>query len=209
MIQKETKFQFTQVIKIMSNKEDIQKELQTLNEEYEKIRKKMLGLKSELAEMTLDGDYEFTGRDGEKVKLSEMFGDKKYLYTVHNMGKGCSYCTMWADGFNSNYTYIEKKGSFVLISPDAPDVMTEFTNSRDWKFKCYSSEGNTFTKDVGFYVENEEGKGHVYPGVSAFEKLDDGTIKRVALDYFGPTDFYCSVWHFYDLLPNEDVSVFS
>lgn len=193
----------------MGNKELIQKELESLNEQYEKIRKKMLELKSELAVLTLESDYEFTAKDGSKIKLSEMFGDKKYLYTIHNMGKGCSYCTMWADGFNSNYKYIEKKGAFVLISPDDPDVMKEFVDSRGWEFNCYSSKGNTFTKDVGFYAENEEGKGHVYPGVSVFERQEDGTVKRVSLDYFGPTDFYCYVWHFYDLLPDEDVSVYS
>ena len=44
-------------------------------------------------------DYELSGPAG-KVRLSELFGDKNDLIVVHNMGKSCPYCTLWADGFN-------------------------------------------------------------------------------------------------------------
>src|SRR4051812_42025789 len=45
-------------------------------------------------------DYTFHGWSNEEVTLNELFGDKKELIVIHNMGKRCSYCTMWADGFS-------------------------------------------------------------------------------------------------------------
>src|SRR6266481_1402041 len=44
-------------------------------------------------------DYTFATPDG-PVRLSQLFGDKASLFVIHNMGAGCPYCTLWADGFN-------------------------------------------------------------------------------------------------------------
>ena len=44
-------------------------------------------------------DYEFTNTEG-KVRLSELFGQHEDLILIHNMGVSCSYCTLWADGYN-------------------------------------------------------------------------------------------------------------
>ena len=44
-------------------------------------------------------DHVLFGLDGEK-RLSDLFGDADDLILIHNMGKGCPYCTLWADGFN-------------------------------------------------------------------------------------------------------------
>jgi hypothetical protein len=46
-------------------------------------------------------DYEFSTIEGQ-VRLSELFADKEYLLVIHNMGAGCRYCTLWADGFNGS-----------------------------------------------------------------------------------------------------------
>jgi predicted dithiol-disulfide oxidoreductase (DUF899 family) len=44
-------------------------------------------------------NYTFTTIDGE-TSLLDMFGGKDRLLLIHNMGQGCRYCTLWADGFN-------------------------------------------------------------------------------------------------------------
>src|SRR5215469_7711181 len=41
-------------------------------------------------------DYEFSTAEG-KVRLSELFREKQYLFVIHNMGAGCRYCTLWAE----------------------------------------------------------------------------------------------------------------
>ena len=180
---------------------EIKKELQTLEQEISDRRKKMIGLNAKLAEKDVTEDYVFTKPDGSNVKLSEMFGNQKYLFAIHNMGRSCSYCSMWADGFSSIFHHLDKKGAFVLVSPDSPEIQTEHAKKRGWKFPMVSDQGNTFTSDMGYVVDK-----NYWPGVSVFEKSDDGKIKRVNKDYFGPGDFYCSVWSFIDLLPNENVT---
>jgi predicted dithiol-disulfide oxidoreductase (DUF899 family) len=112
------------------------------------------------------------------------------------MGPGCSYCTLWADGFNGFTPHLEDRAAFVVISPTTPAKQREFADGRGWTFKMASAEGTTFIKDMGF----EPNPGEVWPGVSTFRKQDDGRIVRVSRDYLGPGDVYCSVWHLFDML---------
>jgi len=196
---------------IMSSKltpeetKNIEQELAGIEKNIETLRKKKIELNSKLAEMDVK-DYTLKDREGKDVKLSEMFRDQNYLILVHNMGKGCSYCTMWADGFKDTYKEIAKKAPFVLVCPDTPEVHKQFADAHGWNYPTYSAAGTDFIFDMG-YDFIKEGKHNYWPGVSVFEKLKDGSIKRVAKDYFGPGDFYCNIWHFLDLLPTEDIDV--
>ena len=196
---------------IMSSKltpeetKNVEQELAGIEKNIETLRKKKIELNSKLAEMDVK-DYTLKDREGKDVKLSEMFRDQNYLILVHNMGKGCSYCTMWADGFKDTYKEIAKKAPFVLVCPDTPEVHKQFADAHGWNYPTYSAAGTDFIFDMG-YDFIKEGKHNYWPGVSVFEKLKDGSIKRVAKDYFGPGDFYCNIWHFLDLLPTEDIDV--
>ena len=183
----------------------IEQELGDIEKKIEEMRKKKIELNSKLAEMDVK-DYTLQDRNGKEVKLSEMFGDKNHLILVHNMGRSCSYCTLWADGFKDTYKEIEKKAPFVLVSPDTPEVHKKFAESHEWNYPTYSAAGTDFIFDMG-YDFIKEGKHNYWPGVSVFEKMADGSIKRIAKDYFGPGDFYCNIWHFLDLLPSENITI--
>lgn len=183
----------------------IETEIKEIETNLQKLRKKKIELNSKLADMEVK-DYILKDRDGNDVKLSEMFGEKNHLILVHNMGRSCPYCTMWADGFKDTYKEIEKKAPFVLVSPDKPEVQKKFAESRGWDYKTYSAADSDFIFDMGYDVI-KEGKHNYWPGVSVFEKEKDGNMRRVAKDYFGPGDFYCNIWHFLDLLPNENITV--
>lgn len=176
--------------------EKTEKKLKKLQGEIEEARKKYIKIVSKQAKMDIE-DYILKDRDGNDVKLSEMFGDKENLILIHNMGKSCSYCTLWADGFSGVTYFMEKKAAFVLVSPDPSEVQKEFADSRGWKFKMYSGAGSTFIKDMGYYTD----AGSYWPGVSVFHKDSSGKITRISKDFFGPGDFYSSPWHFFDLLP--------
>ncbi len=141
------------------------------------------------------GDYTFAIPDGE-VSLADLFVGKRDLLVVHNMGKRCSYCTMWADGFNGLLRHLEDRAAFVLASPDEPRVQRAFAEERGWKFRMVSTMGSSFNADLGF--EPEHGK--VAPGVSALYKQDDGTIVRTGKAVFGPGDLFNSAWPMFDLL---------
>lgn len=188
-----------------AEKKSIEKELMEIENQIESIRKKKIELNSKLAAMDVK-EYTLKDREGKDIKLTELFGDKNYLILIHNMGKGCPYCTMWADGFKDTYKEIEKKASFVLVSPDSPEVHKEFAESRNWGFRSYSASGTDFIYDMG-YDFIKDGKHNYWPGVSVFEKKEDGTMVRVAKDFFGPGDFYCNIWHFLDLLPTENITI--
>ena len=101
---------------------------------------------------------------------------------------------------------VEKKAAFILVSPDKPEVHKVFDESRGWGFRSYSSDGSEFTYDLGYEVR-KDGKSYYWPGVSVLEKRADGSVVRVTKDFFGPGDFFCNVWHFYDLLPTEDITM--
>ncbi len=186
----------------MAQKE-FENELKDVSAQLETLRKKRIELLAKIGEKEMPEDYTFQNFDGTTVKFSELFGDQKYLFIVHNMGKSCSYCTMWADAFNGTFENIQKKGAFVFITADPVDSFKELKESKGWKFRAVSCHGTTFAKDTDFYFD---GKGN-YPGISVFEKLEDGKIKRLSKDYFGPTDYYNNAWHVIDLLPTENITL--
>jgi predicted dithiol-disulfide oxidoreductase (DUF899 family) len=175
------------------------KKLQEIEADLTKSRKKMLNVLGKMARMDVQ-DYVLKNREGQEVKLSGLFDGKEDLILIHNMGRSCSYCTMWADGFNGIFKHIQNRAGFALVSPDPPEIQREFADSRGWKFPMFSGSESTFIKDMGYQTE----KGDYWPGASVFHKDENGNITRISKTYFGPGDFYCSVWHFFDMLPRHE-----
>jgi predicted dithiol-disulfide oxidoreductase (DUF899 family) len=140
-------------------------------------------------------DYEFTSGDG-PVRLSDLFGERDDLILIHNMGVACSYCTLWADGYNGIHQHVITRAAFVVTSPDRPTVQRKFAESRGWKFPMVSHAGSTFAADMGYISP----KGAWMPGVSVFRREGDA-IRRVSDTGFSPGDDFCTLWHFFDLLP--------
>jgi predicted dithiol-disulfide oxidoreductase (DUF899 family) len=139
-------------------------------------------------------DYQFATLNG-KVALSTLFGTKETLIVIHNMGTGCSSCTLWADGFNGVYPHLRDRAAFVVSSPDAPDEQQAFAADRGWKFPMVSTQGCSFAEDMGYRAN-----GRSMPGVSVF-KRQAGKIMRVSDTSFSPGDDFCAVWHLFDLMP--------
>ncbi|GAB4316507.1 MAG: DUF899 family protein [Candidatus Zixiibacteriota bacterium] len=171
-------------------------ELQAAEKELEALRRRVVELRRKAGAQTV-GDYTLKDPDGNPVQLSSLFGDRNDLIIIHNMGRGCRYCTLWADGFTGFLPHIEDRAAFAVVSPDEPSVMKAFAEGRGWTFRILSNHGGTFTRDVGF-----ENDGKVSPGVSTFHRDPDGTIRRVGCAVFGPGDDFCAIWHIFDLLDN-------
>lgn len=171
---------------------DIQKLEMEIIEKKKRLAEMRRGIKGEQV-----ANYDFVTSHNKPISLLELFGDKEELLVVHNMGKSCSYCTMWADGFNSVYHHIIRKASFVVSSPDSPADQENFAAERRWIFPMVSTKENSFKEDMGFVLE-----GMNYPGVSVFTKDEEGKIYHHAKTFFGPGDDFCSVWSFFDLLPS-------
>ena len=169
-------------------------EIANLSRQIEDLKEKLSAARRRATPEPIQ-DYDLTSSTGEHVRLSDLFGDKDDLLVIHNMGRGCRYCTMWADGFASMLPHIEDRTAFVLVSPDEPDVQREFAESRGWPFRMASAAGTTFNQDLGFAND----KGEALPGVSALHRRN-GAIVRTGQDQFGPGDDYAPAWRLFDLL---------
>ena len=134
-------------------------------------------------------DYAFQTLDGE-TSLSQLFGEREQLLVVHNMGQGCRYCTLWADGFNGLLAHLESVLSVVLVSKDAPAVQRRFAHSRGWRFRMASHGGGAYIQEQGVFGEAEN-----YPGAVVYER-QGATMLRKNACVFGPGDLYCAVWPF-------------
>lgn len=174
---------------------DIQAQIDALGAEIIAKKQEFYALCKQVPRFAVK-DYALLTPEGETVHLSDLFGDKDELILVHNMGKQCPYCTLWADGLNGVYQHLENRAGFVISTPDAPEVMQAFADSRGWKFRMVSTQSSTLKIDLGF----EDDKGYYMPGVSTLIKEADGTIQHVAKNWFGPGDDFCSVWYLFDML---------
>jgi predicted dithiol-disulfide oxidoreductase (DUF899 family) len=170
-------------------------QISALEKDIEAKKKELVVLRKAVQPTNVD-DYELKRPDGSSVQLSELFGEYDEMLLIHNMGTGCAYCTLWADGFNSFWPYFRTKSAFVLSSPDPVSKMAPFVASRGWDYPVVSTNGSTLAADFGMYTEAEG----YWPGFTVLKKHADGTITRHGQSYFGPGDDYCAIWPMFDLL---------
>jgi predicted dithiol-disulfide oxidoreductase (DUF899 family) len=172
-------------------------EIESLEQEIQEKSQRLAELKRAMPRERVE-DYTLAGWDG-PVALSSLFAGKKDLIVIHNMGKGCRYCTLWADGFNGVWRHLADRAGFVVCSPDPIETQRAFAASRRWEFRMVSGQGSTFIQDMGF-----RGEKSWMPGVSTFHRADDGSIERVARAEFGPYDLFCALWHLIALLADGE-----
>src|ERR1700751_5523887 len=142
---------------------DASEKLGHYRQQIANLRGKMRELQQSVEPVEV-GDYEFSTIEGQ-VRLSELFADKEYLLVIHNMGAGCRYCTLWADGFNEILPHIENRAAFVVASPDDPLAQQKFSTARGWHFRMVSYRDTGFARDMGY--RSDDGW---LPGVSVFRK---------------------------------------
>jgi predicted dithiol-disulfide oxidoreductase (DUF899 family) len=163
--------------------------------EITEVRKKMRQAQAEIEPQAV-GDYVFSTPMG-PVRLADLFGRHEDLMVVHNMGTSCPNCTLWADGYNGIHHHVVTRAAFVVSSPDPPAVQQAFAAGRGWKFPMVSHQHTTFAADMGYVSET----GRWRPGISVFRRAGS-TIQRVSDAAWSPGDDFCTLWHFFDLLPD-------
>ena len=137
-------------------------------------------------------DYSFETLDGD-VRLSSLFGGRERLLVIHNMGQGCRYCTLWADGINGVLPHLEDSFAVALVSKDSPEVQRRMALDRGWKFRIASHNGGPYMTEqcsAGDYAN--------FPGAAIYRRQED-QIMRCSRTAFGPGDLYSPVWHFLGL----------
>ena len=158
---------------------DIEQKIHTLMERLAKLQQSNRG--NEVI------NYSFSTIEGE-INLLDLFGEKDKLLLIHNMGQGCRYCTLWADGFNGFLPHLESTISVVLVSKDAPQLQRKFANSRGWRFRLASHGGGEYIQEQSVMKDSNN-----MPGAVVYER-DGAKIYRKNDCVFGPCDTYCSMW---------------
>ena len=179
--------------------DNLKNEIKQLYAEIEDRRKRIINLRKELPHEEIN-NYVFTDLSGQSVNLLDLFGDSDELLLIHNMGKECRYCTMWADGFRGYSEILSDRMPWVLTSPNDYQTLKAFSEPRGWNYNVLSYHGSSFAHDLGF-ARDKDGKTFYDPGVSALIRKGD-RIYRTGSDGFGPGDMYNPAWHFFDLFPN-------
>ena len=132
-------------------------------------------------------NYRFATLSGE-VSLLDLFAGRERLLAIHNMGQGCRYCTLWADGFNGLLGHLEDAMAVVLLSKDAPAVQRNFANSRNWRFRLASHGGGGYIREQTVMRDQTN-----MPGAVVYERKGDQVLRRNSC-VFGPGDLYCAMW---------------
>lgn len=132
-------------------------------------------------------DYAFATLEGQTT-LSALFAERDRLLVIHNMGGGCRYCTLWADGVNGVLPHLESAMSVVLVSKDAPETQRRLAQDRGWRFRMASHGGGRYMTEQSVGETN-------FPGAVVYENAD-GAILRRGRARFGPGDLYSPLWHF-------------
>lgn len=180
----------------LSHSPNTRRQIEELQQELIEKRKALRELRRSTMSEPIAKEYRFAGTDGATATLAELFDHRQELFLIHNMGTGCRYCTLWADGFNGMLPHLENRAAFVVVSPDPPEKQQAFALSRGWRFRMWST-GDEFLVDMKMADE----KGAPWPGISVFKRQESGLVVRTGYDYFGPGDDYCPIWHIMDLLP--------
>ena len=164
----------------------------------QEAEKQLLELTQKIAKLRKDSkptpvmNYIFSDSTGD-VSLLELFGDKDTLFVIHNMGQGCRFCTLWADGLNGFVPHVESHYALVLVSKDSPQIQRNMANSRNWRFKMASHGGGDYIKEETVSAGDTNSAGmvcYIRQGEEIFRK--NSAI-------FGPGDEFCPHWNLLSL----------
>ena len=170
------------------SQESIRAEIQTIEAQIFELTQKLGSLRKGLSGQAVS-NYTFETQSG-PTSLLDLFGDKDRLLVIHNMGQGCRFCTMWADGVNGFLPHLESALSVVLVSKDDPELQRRFANSRGWRFRLASHGGGKYIQEQTAMTSE-----HNMPGCVVYERQGE-QILRMNSAVFGPGDLYCSAWNF-------------
>lgn len=168
------------------------------NDEIQKLEMQIYDLAQQLGALRKDAqpisvmNYQFQDLSG-PVDLLTLFGDKKTLFAIHNMGQGCRYCTLWADGLNGFLPHLESEFAVVLLSKDSPEVQRKMALSRQWRFRMVSHGGGEYIQEQTVMPGQDN-----MPGIVCYQREAKDIFRKNA-SIFGPGDLYCPQWHILSL----------
>jgi predicted dithiol-disulfide oxidoreductase (DUF899 family) len=162
--------------------------IKKLEEQISALTVKLAKLRKKSTDRREVPNYSFQTATG-TTDLVSLFCGKDILFAIHNMGQGCRYCTLWADGLNGFLPHLEDKFSVVLLSKDPPEVQQRFAHSRGWRYRLASHGGGAYISEQSVVPGGDN-----MPGLVCYVR-DKGKIFQKSSTVFGPGDLFCSIWH--------------
>jgi predicted dithiol-disulfide oxidoreductase (DUF899 family) len=195
-------------------------ELLTAEKSLQAARDQLAAKRRALPAYRLDVDYEFLGEQGRQSLIS-LFGEHSQLLVYHFMfhpdwEEGCKSCSFWADSFDGAIAHLSARDvAFAVISRGPLDKLLAYRRRMGWSFPWLSSSDNTFNYDfdVSFTPEQMEEKSARYnyrdganvgpemPGVSVFQRDDEGVIYHTYSCFSRGLDTLNPVYQMLDLVP--------
>lgn len=153
----------------------------------------------------LKEDYEFTwandGKIGDKVRLSELFGDKPTLILYNFMyGPGwdnpCPSCTSLMDGFDRSAYQVSADAAFCGIAKAPAEKINAWAETRGWsQINLVSGFGTTYQADYRCQGDNDEMQ---WPILHVFRKIDDQIFHFWGSELQG--NHVDTVWPYWNLM---------
>ena len=153
----------------------------------------------------LKDDYVFEwandGKVGNKVRISELFGDKNTLLLYSFMyGPGwdnpCPSCTSLVDGFDRSAYQVSQNAAFVAIAKAPAEMINAWAKKRDWsQISLVSGAESPYQADYKCQGETDDMQ---WPVMHVFTK-QDGDIYH----FWGtelPGNHVDTVWPYWNLM---------
>jgi predicted dithiol-disulfide oxidoreductase (DUF899 family) len=168
--------------------------------------------------VSVDRDYSFDGPRA-RQSLSDLFGQHEQLIIYHFMfgpdwEEGCPSCSFWCDHFDNLSPHLAARNTaFSCISTASIQKIEAYRQRMGWAFNWMSDPGGQFGIDFGVTFENPEmaeagsynytskPHGTECPGLSVFNKLEDGTIAHSYSTYSRGLDILNTAYHLLDMTP--------
>jgi predicted dithiol-disulfide oxidoreductase (DUF899 family) len=148
------------------------------------------------------GDGKAGKKLGERVKFSELFGDKTTLLLYSwmfgpNWDKPCTSCTSLMDGFDRAWYSVAQDAAFAAIAKAPPEKINAWAKERGWsQIPLLSGTESTFQADYKCQGENDDKQ---MASMLVFQKRDGKIFHFWSAE--GSVDTVWPYWNLMDLTP--------
>lgn len=155
----------------------------------------------------LKEDYVFQwasgGKTGQRVRFSELFGDKTTLYSFMfgpNWDKPCPSCTSLMDGFDRTWYSVAQDAAFVAVAKAPPERIDAWAKERGWsQIPLVSGHASPFQADYRCQGESDDMK---LPVMHVFQRRDGGIFHFWATEStMNHVDTVWPYWNLFDFTP--------
>lgn len=159
----------------------------------------------------LPEDYAFTDLDGERRRLSSLFGDHdtlalySYMFSPEDEHP-CPACTSLMDGWNGQMPQITQRIAFAAVSSAPPDKLAAISTKRAWNnITLLSAEGTDY--QTRYFGVDADGTEHTFMNVfrkdgDAIRHFWGSEMQRAKVDgHPRHLDQIWPIWGMLDLTP--------